>query len=97
MATQIDVTKAVATINTGLPTLTYPIANAQALLEQIEGKTFTGPLQGKQISASEAIKHVPASSFPITSSSDLDTKASTLIASHATKKGFAPINLITAK
>jgi hypothetical protein len=94
MATQVDVSKAVATIKIGLPNLTYPIANRKALLEQIRGKTFTGPLKGKQISASEGVKHIPASSFPITSASDFDAKTSSLIASHATKKGFSPINPI---
>jgi hypothetical protein len=94
MATQVDVSKAVATIKTGLPNLTYPIANAQALLKQIQGKTFTGPLKGKQISASEGVKHIPASSFPITSAADFDAKTSSLITNHATKKGFSPINPI---
>jgi hypothetical protein len=94
MATQVDVSKAVETIKTRLPNLTYPIANAQALLKQIQGKTFNGPLKGKKISASEGVKHIPASSFPITSASDFDAKTSKLITSHATKKGFSPINPI---
>ena len=97
MATEIDISKRLTAIKAGMPELSFPIANAQALLKQIEGRTFTGPLKGKQISASAGVKHIPAATFPIASTSEFDTKISSLISSHATKKGFEPINPIATK
>jgi hypothetical protein len=89
----IDVAKSLATVRTQVPALKYPIANAQSLLAQLQGKTFTGPLKGKTISASSAVKHISAKSFPIASDADFDNKVSSLISHHATKKGFTPINI----
>jgi hypothetical protein len=97
MANQIDIRKALATIKVGMPTLTFPIANAQSLLKQLGNKSFTDPVTGKPIQASAGVKHIPAKRFPISTGSDFDTKISTLIAHRATKKGFEPINFTPPK
>jgi len=93
VATQIDITKALATVKTGMPTLTFPIADAAGLLKQVQGKTFTGPILGHPVKASSGVKHIPKSMFPFKSQADFDTKVQTLIAHRATKKGFTTIGL----
>jgi hypothetical protein len=94
---QIDVPKALATVKAGMPALAFPVADAASLLKQVQGRTFTGPLNGKKVTASAGVKHVPKSMFPFKSQADFDTKVQTLIARRATKKGFTTVGFTAPK
>lgn len=89
MIKEINVPQAVASIKAQLPALKYPIANATDLLKQISGRTVTGPLKGKSIRVEDGIKHFASKHFPVASDADFTAKISSLLQSHARKKGVS--------
>jgi len=86
MVKQIDVPTQITAVKAQLPGLKFPIANAQSLLTQLQGRTYT--FMGKAVTASVGVSHIPATLFPFSSAADLESKISSTIATRAQKKGI---------
>jgi len=70
---QVDVPQELENIKQQLPTLQYPIANAEALLKAI-GTTRVYRYNGRNINPIEMVKLLPRDFFPVQSAADFHSK-----------------------